>query len=220
MHELTDSTHTAALCRSEIKRQRKKLESEPEDRRSSVALGQTPLLLLQLMDDTVDMRERLNNYEWDKQEDAHRREQALRLAHGHTGGAGGQGQQGGPKRTHLSSSAVSELKQQTLVGYLHKRGEHNTSWKRRYFELKNASVKYFAQPGDTQEKGSIIVTHVDVRDAPADREHPHVFHLRSQDRIFILAAESADEKQEWMDKIARCRQIIVSDASGSSGGGM
>ena len=97
MHELTDSTHTAALCRSEIKRQRKKLESEPEDRRSSVALGQTPLLLLQLMDDTVDMRERLNNYEWDKQEDAHRREQALRLAHGHTGGAGGKASKGGPK---------------------------------------------------------------------------------------------------------------------------
>ena len=204
----------AVLHRAEIKRQRRKLEAESAERQASVTLGVTPFLLLQLMDDIVDMRERLNDYEWNKQQDAYRREQELRLQHGQ-----GQGQGQGGKR-HLSQHAVAQLKQQTYVGYLYKRGEHNTSWKRRYFELKNATVKYFAQPGDTQEKGSIIVTHVDVQDADGpDGGHAHVFHLRSQDRIFVLAADTAEEKQEWMQKIGRCRQIIVTEASGASGGG-
>lgn len=181
-----------------------------------MTLGVAPLLLLALMDETVNMRERLNHHEWHKQQDAYRREQQLQLEHG-----GGQAQGQAAKRTHLSQQAISQLKQQTLLGYLYKRGEHNTSWKKRYFELKNATVKYYAQPSDTQEKGSIIVTHVDVKDAAPDGGHPHVFHLRSQGRIFVLAAESAEEKREWMEKIARCRQIIVADASGAvaPGGG-
>ena len=72
----------AVLHRAEIKRQRRKLEAESAERQASVTLGVTPFLLLQLMDDIVDMRERLNDYEWNKQQDAYRREQELRLQHG------------------------------------------------------------------------------------------------------------------------------------------
>ena len=160
------------------------------------------------MDDIVDMRERLNNYEWHTMQDQYRREQQLRAEHQQE-----KVEQPGGKK-HFSQHALKELKQQTHVGYLYKRGEHNTSWKKRYFELENFTLKYFAQPGDTQEKGSIIVTHIDVQNASPDGGHSHVFHLRSQDRVYVLAADTAEDKQEWMEKIMRCRQIIVSEVSG------
>eukprot|EP01043_Picozoa_sp_COSAG02_P031791 COSAG02_NODE_2092_length_9853_cov_12.323970_2_plen_170_part_00 len=159
------------------------------------------------MDDTVDMRERLNHHEWHNMQDQYSREQQLKAEHQQ-----GQGQRQGAKK-HFSQQALAQLKQQTHVGYLHKRGEHNTSWKKRYFELENFTVKYYAQAGDTQEKGSIIVTHIDVQDAGPDGDHSHVFHLRSQDRVYVLAADTADDKQEWMEKILRCREIIVSEVS-------
>lgn len=198
----------AALYRAEIKRQRRKLEAESTERQASVTLGVTPFLLLQMMDDIVDMRERLNHYEWHNMQDQYRREQKLKAEHEQ-----GKGQKQGAKK-HFSQHALAQLKQQQHVGFLHKRGEHNTSWKKRYFELENFTVKYYAQPGDTQEKGSIIVTHIDVQNAGPDGEHSHVFHLRSQDRIYVLAADTADEKREWMEKIVTCRQIIVSEVSG------
>ena len=196
-----------STLRAEIKRRRKKLEAEPESKKTSVTLGVTPFLLLTLMDDTVDMRERLNDYEWHKQQDAYRREQELQAEHS----------QEGARRTHLSQQAVKQLKQHTQVGYLYKRGEHNTSWKKRYFELKNFQLKYFASPGDDQEKGSIVVTHVEVENAPADREHAHVFYLRSVDRVFILAAETEADKASWMANVTAIREIIVRDVGG---GGM
>ena len=196
-----------STLRGEIKRRRKKLSAEPESKQTSVTLGVTPFLLLTLMDDTVDMRERLNDYEWHKQQDAYQREQELKAEHS----------QEGSRRTHLSQQAVKELKQHTQVGYLYKRGEHNTSWKKRYFELKNFQLKYFASPGDDQEKGSIVVTQVVVEDAPADREHAHLFYLRAADRVFVLAAETEADKESWMANVTAIREIIVKDVGG---GGM
>ena len=64
-----------------------------------------------------------------------------------------------------------------------------------------------------QPKGEIIVTHVEVADAGPDGEHQHVFHLKSVDRVYVLAAPTSEEKREWMDKIRQTRQIIVQEVS-------
>eukprot|EP01043_Picozoa_sp_COSAG02_P005927 COSAG02_NODE_164_length_32230_cov_37.505587_19_plen_1079_part_00 len=117
------------------------------------------------------------------------------------------------RKKQFSQQALAQLKWQTHVGYLHKRGEHNTNWKKRYFELDNFIINYYAQPGDPEEKGSILVTQIEIQNAGPDGDYSHVFHLHSQDRIYVLAADTADEKREWMEKIARCRQIIVSEVS-------
>ena len=122
------------------------------------------------------------------------------------------------ERTHLPAQAVAGLKDCVKMGWLHKRGEHNSAWKRRWFELKNTKLSYYANPGDTAPKGTITVTMVKGNDNGAnerDSGHEFVFHLVSQGRTYVIAAESAQEKSEWLEKIALSRQIITDDVATS-----
>eukprot|EP01048_Picozoa_sp_COSAG05_P017162 COSAG05_NODE_2304_length_3250_cov_3.541098_2_plen_136_part_00 len=118
------------------------------------------------------------------------------------------------RRTHLSAKAVSALKDCAKIGWLYKRGEHNSAWKKRWFELKNTKLSYYANPGDPVPKGEITVTMVEG-DANAagtrDSEHEFVFHLKSHGRTYVIAAETAAEKDEWLEKIDRTRKIITDD---------
>ena len=123
--------------RGEIRRQRKKLDESGDETVASVALGLTPKLLLDLVDDVVDARQKLNQYEWDKMQDAYKREEQQRA------------QVEASKSKFLSSSAASQLRLQNYQNYLYKRGEHNTQYKKRWFDLKNAKLTYYASPGDS-----------------------------------------------------------------------
>ena len=123
--------------RGEIRRRRKKLDESGDETVASVALGLTPKLLLDLVDDVVDARQKLNEYEWDKMQVTYKREEEERA------------EVEASKSKFLSSSAASQLRMQNYQNYLYKRGEHNTQYKKRWFDLKNAKLTYYASPGDS-----------------------------------------------------------------------
>jgi len=174
-----------------------------------VAFGRTGTVLEQwslvgLLDETASLRERLNTFDYEFNRTTMERDQQLTAYHD---------QQQAP-RTHLSSNAVAQLKTCTEIGWLYKRGERNTQWKRRWFELKNYTLKYSANPADETPKGEIIVTTVEgTGEVPSDSQHEFIFHLKSETRTYILAAESEADKRNWLQKIARTREIIVDDVS-------
>jgi hypothetical protein len=159
-----------------------------------------------LLDETASLRERLNTFDYEFNRTTMERDQQLVAAY-HD-----QLVQG--PRTHLSAAAVAQLKSCTEIGWLYKRGERNTQWKRRWFELKNYTLKYSANPADETPKGEIIVTTVEgTGDVPSDTQHEFLFHLKSETRVYVLAADSEAEKLNWLQKIARTREIIVQDVN-------
>ena len=165
------------------------------------------LLLLTLLDETASLGEHLNTFDYEMNRKTVERDQKLNAYHDQLLQV--------RNRRHLSAEAVAQLKECTEIGWLYKRGAHNTQWKKRWFELKNYTLRYSAQPGDTVPKGEINVFAVTGNGVvPPDSDHEFVFHLAIEGtRTYILAADTLEEKARWLEKIAKVRQIIEEDVS-------
>lgn len=88
-------------------------------------------------------------------------------------------------------------------GWLRKRGRMVKSTKRRWFELSNDTLSYFAHPQGGSRKGSIDVSHARV--SPVDTlktGERHSFQICTPSRNLFLHADSQEERSIWLAALA------------------
>ncbi|KAL0242494.1 hypothetical protein GEMRC1_005057 [Eukaryota sp. GEM-RC1] len=96
-------------------------------------------------------------------------------------------------------------------GFLNKRGVSPTSWQRKFFVISASShvdcwdsPEAFQKPGAIP-KGRIACKGLSVVDTPAKTQKTFQFELQDgSKRPWILAADSAEDKEEWIDVIRSC----------------
>jgi len=101
-------------------------------------------------------------------------------------------------------------------GFLEKKGEVNSSYKKRWFSLKGNLLFYFEKPGDKQPLGVIIVENCTVEICDSER---FAFCVRFPDidstgastskRTYVLCAENEDEMEKWMKAISSCSYAYI-----------
>ncbi|TDH73094.1 hypothetical protein CCR75_004723 [Bremia lactucae] len=105
------------------------------------------------------------------------------------------------KKQHSDNADKGEL---ILVsGWLRKRGRMVKSTKRRWFELSNTTLSYFAHPQSGSRKGSIDVSQARV--SPVDTlktGERHSFQICTPTRILSLHADSQEERSLWLAALA------------------
>lgn len=87
-------------------------------------------------------------------------------------------------------------------GWLYKRGNLNSSWKRRWFVLRYQTLKYYKKSGDTKAKGFISLSAALLTPGTSDKmRRLHGFEISSlkYTRVFVIHAESAQEMAEWIE---------------------
>lgn len=88
-------------------------------------------------------------------------------------------------------------------GYLNKRGELNKSFQRRWFVLKGNLLFYFDKKGDQEPIGVIILEGCSVELVEnTDKYSFELAFLGSGARTYVLAADSQEEMEEWMQVLA------------------
>ncbi|KAE9042445.1 hypothetical protein PR002_g3902 [Phytophthora rubi] len=88
-------------------------------------------------------------------------------------------------------------------GWLRKRGRMVKSTKRRWFELSNSTLAYFAHPQGGSRKGTIDVSHARV--SPVDTlktGERHSFLICTPSRNLFLHADSQEERSLWLAALA------------------
>lgn len=88
-------------------------------------------------------------------------------------------------------------------GWLRKRGRMVKSTKRRWFELSNTTLSYFAHPQGGSRKGSIDISHARV--SPVDTlktGERHSFQICTPSRNLSLHADSQEERSLWLAALA------------------
>ena len=88
-------------------------------------------------------------------------------------------------------------------GMLHKRGEINKSYQKRWFVLKGNLLFYFEKRGDKEPIGLIILEGCTVELAELDLETYafSIVFVGQGCRTYILAADSQEEMESWMKAI-------------------
>ncbi|KAG6586589.1 Type I inositol 3 [Phytophthora cinnamomi] len=88
-------------------------------------------------------------------------------------------------------------------GWLRKRGRMVKSTKRRWFELSNTTLSYFAHPQGGSRKGTIDISHARV--SPVDTlktGERHSFQICTPSRNLFLHADSQEERSLWLAALA------------------
>uniref|UniRef100_T1JGV0 Nitrilase and fragile histidine triad fusion protein NitFhit n=1 Tax=Strigamia maritima TaxID=126957 RepID=T1JGV0_STRMM len=90
-------------------------------------------------------------------------------------------------------------------GWLHKTGPRNgDSYKRRWFTLDDRKLMYMEDPLNAYAKGEIFLGYhndgfaVRFGVPPGNKEQSFTFTLRTPDRLFLLNAESEEDREEWL----------------------
>ncbi|XP_019642526.1 PREDICTED: sesquipedalian-1-like [Branchiostoma belcheri] len=93
-------------------------------------------------------------------------------------------------------------------GYLHKKGEVNRGFQRRYFLLKGNLLFYFDKKGDKEPIGVIVLEGctVELSSDAVESDSPNVFEIVFQGpgtRTYVLMADDHDDMEAWM-KALQC----------------
>jgi len=126
------------------------------------------------------------------------------------------------KKESAAASTVSETKSGTIVkeGFLEKKGVIRHNWLKRWFVLekgeKYVTMKYYKTKLDAKTgkaKGDFVLVnatlyaHVEKKGT----EMPNYFNIRVGTRDFLIRAENATEKADWVKTI---KASIVKDEDG------
>jgi hypothetical protein len=88
-------------------------------------------------------------------------------------------------------------------GWLRKRGRMVKSTKRRWFELSNATLTYYAHPQGGSRKGTIDITNARVSSVDTLKTgERHSFQICTQGRSLFLHADSQEERSLWLAALA------------------
>eukprot|EP00730_Choanoeca_flexa_P004299 TRINITY_DN11656_c0_g1_i4.p1 TRINITY_DN11656_c0_g1~~TRINITY_DN11656_c0_g1_i4.p1 ORF type:complete len:926 (+),score=275.08 TRINITY_DN11656_c0_g1_i4:53-2779(+) len=90
-------------------------------------------------------------------------------------------------------------------GFVEKKGERNTAWKRRYLELSSTQLAYFEDESTASFKGSIPLLRVhDVTNVAQER----CFDVMALNRTYEFRAETEDERTDWVTAIRQCTEQL------------
>ncbi|KAM9966223.1 hypothetical protein ACTFIR_006418 [Dictyostelium discoideum] len=108
---------------------------------------------------------------------------------------------------------TNRTSQDTLFkkGYLFKRSEYN-SYTRKFFELSNGKLSYYKTGNDTSPSHThdLFLTTVRIRE---DLDRRYCFELLSPDRSIILAAETFESMQEWVQVLQNTIANLLNNCS-------
>ncbi|XP_062890319.1 sesquipedalian-1 [Mobula hypostoma] len=90
------------------------------------------------------------------------------------------------------------------TGYLHKKGERNTAYHRRWFVLKGNLFFYFEDKESKEPIGVIILEGCTVELCESSEEHAFAIKFDSvKSRTYKMAAESPTEMEAWVKALSR-----------------
>uniref|UniRef100_A0A8C5QJA1 Sesquipedalian n=1 Tax=Leptobrachium leishanense TaxID=445787 RepID=A0A8C5QJA1_9ANUR len=90
------------------------------------------------------------------------------------------------------------------TGYLNKRGEQNTAYKKRWFVLKGNLLFYFEDRESKEPVGVIVLEGYTVELCQSSEEYAFAITFNGAgSRTYILAAESPDEMESWVKALSR-----------------
>ena len=98
------------------------------------------------------------------------------------------------------SSLPAKAQPCIIRGWLHKAGEHNSAFKRRYFVLTADSLAYYKDEGDNLAAGSIVIAGADVEAVLKTQVHLNSRQLDGAptNRTFYITAANESERDEWV----------------------
>ena len=86
-------------------------------------------------------------------------------------------------------------------GWLYKRGNLNSSWKKRWFVLRYQTLKYYKKSGDSKPKGFIPLSAAILTPGSSEKmRRLFGWEISSMkySRVFVIHADSEKEMKEWM----------------------
>ncbi|XP_069789477.1 sesquipedalian-1 [Narcine bancroftii] len=90
------------------------------------------------------------------------------------------------------------------TGYLHKKGERNTAYHRRWFVLKGNLFFYFEEKESKEPIGVIILEGCTVELCESSEEHAFAIKFENvKSRTYKMAAESPAEMEAWVKALSR-----------------
>mmetsp|Transcript_1350 Transcript_1350/g.2386 ORF Transcript_1350/g.2386 Transcript_1350/m.2386 type:complete len:135 (+) Transcript_1350:71-475(+) len=97
----------------------------------------------------------------------------------------------------------------TMVGWLHKRGDINPGWKKRYCTLTDTDLKYYKKPSDVFPQGHVNLSDcIVIKSGQAagltemgGKKNDNGFVLIARDRTYAFMAETTQEKYEWIQNV-------------------
>lgn len=111
---------------------------------------------------------------------------------------------GGVSVSSASSASTTITPPPDRSGWLYKRGNYNSSWKKRWFVLRYQTLKYFKSPKDSKAKGFISLSQATV-EAGTTEKMKQLFgfeiHPSKSNRVFVIHAENENEMKEWMNAL-------------------
>ena len=94
-----------------------------------------------------------------------------------------------------------------IEGYVHKRGQYNKIFKKRWLVLySNNTLIYYENPNHVQYQQSLGT--ISIYDILKIAEQQHdLFHITTTKRKFTLKCDTNKQRQNWMNRI-KCRQRV------------
>ncbi|KAF0701277.1 Aste57867_8206 [Aphanomyces stellatus] len=114
-----------------------------------------------------------------------------------------------------NAAAGGLMEPQSIMGFLKKRGETNRAFKKRFFDLEDKKLSYYrkepiknGQMLGANDKASLVTGVINLHDISAVQPHADQsvawgFELVTTSRTWILAAESEQEYQKWVEAVCR-----------------
>ena len=103
-------------------------------------------------------------------------------------------------------------------GFLHKKGEVNKGFQKRFFVLRGNLLFYFEKKQDREPVGVIILENCRIELCANETSSYFAFQIVFEGvgtRTYVLAAETEDERKLWMTKLTHaehiCIQTVVKD---------
>ncbi|KAM9409167.1 switch-associated protein 70-like isoform 2-T2 [Pholidichthys leucotaenia] len=94
-------------------------------------------------------------------------------------------------------------------GYMMKRGHRRKNWTERWFVLKPTKLSYYVCEDVEEKKGDIILDQSCCVESLPDKEGKKcLFIIKCVDKSFEISASDKKKKQEWIQAIQTCIQLL------------
>ncbi|XP_045899117.1 switch-associated protein 70b isoform X1 [Micropterus dolomieu] len=112
------------------------------------------------------------------------------------------------------SMGINEVFQELILdvlkqGYMMKKGHKRKNWTERWFVLRPNSLSYYVCEDLVEKKGDIILDRNCCVESLPDKEGKKcLFIIKCTDRSFEISASDKKKKQEWIQAIQTCIQLL------------
>ncbi|KAK9542794.1 hypothetical protein VZT92_000625 [Zoarces viviparus] len=112
------------------------------------------------------------------------------------------------------SMGITEVFQELILdvlkqGYMMKKGHKRKNWTERWFVLRPNSLSYYVCEDLVEKKGDIILDRTCCVESLPDKEGKKcLFIIKCTDKSFEISASDKKKKQEWLQAIQTCIQLL------------